>query len=206
MALLPMGEGEKWPGRSAGLSLNARRCTVKSVDRLVAEHDIIERGLAVLEKVVARIESGQPIPDDFPRWAPGFFSQFADKCHHAKEEDLFFPLLKSRGIPQEGGPIGVMLHEHDVGRDCVRRMREASEAEVFDAARFCTAAREFIPLLRQHIFKENNILFKMAESVLSESDDADVTERFIQVEQERDLAGMHDRFDAEVARWEEAFA
>ncbi|MEO2049519.1 MAG: hemerythrin domain-containing protein [Pirellulales bacterium] len=93
---------------------------MKSIDRLVAEHDIIERGLTVLAKAVTHIESGDSVPDDFPKWAPAFFSQFADKCHHAKEEDLFFPLLKERGIPEEGGPIGVMLHEHDVGRDCVR--------------------------------------------------------------------------------------
>jgi hemerythrin-like domain-containing protein len=175
---------------------------MKSIDRLVAEHDIIERGLTVLEKVVNRIESGESVPDGFPKWAPDFFAQFADKCHHAKEEDLFFPLLKERGIPEEGGPIGVMLHEHDLGRDCVRRMREASEADEFDGSKFAVAANEFIPLLRQHIFKENNVLFKMAEQVLSEGDDEDVTEKFSKVEQERDLAGMHERYDAEVARWE----
>ena len=89
---------------------------MKSVDRLVFEHDLIERGLTLLEKSVARIESDQPIPSEFPKWAPEFFSQFADKCHHAKEEDLLFPLLKERGIPEQGGPIGVMLHEHDVGQ------------------------------------------------------------------------------------------
>ena len=72
----------------------------------------------------------------------------ADKCHLAKEEDLFFPLLKERGIPEEGGPIGVMLHEHVMGRDCVGRMREACEADEFDGATFATAAKEFIPLLR----------------------------------------------------------
>ena len=77
----------------------------------LAEHDIIERGLAVLAIAVGRIDSGQPIPHEFPKWAPGFFAQFADKCHHAKEEDVFFPLLKQRGIPEQGGPIGVMLHE-----------------------------------------------------------------------------------------------
>jgi len=132
---------------------------MKSIDRLVSEHDIIERGLTVLEKAVAHIESGQAVPQEFPAWAPEFFRQFADKCHHAKEENLFFPLLKERGIPQEGGPIGVMLHEHDVGRDCVRRMRDASEADEFDKTKFALAANEFIPLLRQHIFKENNVLF-----------------------------------------------
>ena len=78
---------------------------MKSVDRLVKEHDLIERGLTLLEKAIALIESNQPVPDDFSKWAPGFFSQFADKCHHAKEEDLFFPLLKERGISEEGGPI-----------------------------------------------------------------------------------------------------
>lgn len=177
---------------------------MKSIDRLVAEHDIILRGLAILENVVGRIESDQPIPNDFPRWAPDFFAQFADKCHHAKEEDLFFPRLKLRGIPEEGGPLGVMLHEHDVGRDCVRRMREASAGDKFDNSKFATAAREFIPLLRQHIFKENNVLFRMAASVLNAADDADMDRQFTQVEHERDLAGMHERFDAEVARWEES--
>jgi hemerythrin-like domain-containing protein len=176
---------------------------MKTVDRLVAEHDIIERGLAVLEKSVTRIESGQSLPDDFAQWAPNFFAQFADKCHHAKEEDIFFPMLKERGIPVEGGPIGVMLNEHVIGRDCVRRMREASEANDFDKGKFAVAANEFIHLLRQHIFKENNVLFKMAETVLSEADDADLDERFTAIEQERELAGMHERYDAEVTRWEE---
>ena len=177
---------------------------MRSIDRLVAEHDIIERGLSVLEKVVAQIESGQSVPDDFPKWAPQFFRQFADQCHHAKEEDLLFPLLKERGIPEEGGPIGVMLQEHVLGRDCVRRMREASEADPFDRSTFAAAAKEFIPLLRQHIYKENTILFQMAQNVLSEADDADMTDKFSKVEQEKGLVGLHERYDAEVARWEEA--
>jgi len=176
---------------------------MKSIDRLVAEHDIIERGLTLLEKAVSRLESSESVPHGFTKWAPGFFAQFADKCHHAKEEDLFFPLLKASGIPQEGGPIGVMLHEHDVGRDCVRRMREASEIDPLDADKFAAAAKEFIPLLRQHIDKENNILYQMAQNVLSEADDADLTDKFSKVEQERDLDGMLERYDAEVARWED---
>lgn len=178
---------------------------MKSIDRLVAEHDIIERGLDALENAVVRIDSGQSIPDEFSRWAPRFFAEFADKCHHAKEEDLLFPLLKERGILEQGGPIGVMLHEHDVGRDCVRRMRESIQGEEFDAAKFSAAAKEFIPMLRQHIFKENNILFQMAARVLSETDDVELNHRFSQVEQERELTGLHERYDREVAGWEDDF-
>ncbi len=176
---------------------------MKSVERLEAEHNLIERGLSLLEVALARLAAGQPLPKDFPAWAPRFFRQFADQCHHTKEEDVFFPLLKQRGIPERGGPIGVMLHEHVLGRDCVGRMREASQAQPFDARTFADAARQYIPLLRQHIFKENNVLFRMAEQVMSEADDADVTGRFSQVEQERGLTSLHESFASGVARWEQ---
>src|SRR5215470_16838415 len=165
---------------------------MKSVERLKAEHDLIERGLTLLEKAVARIDAGQPLPEGFPEWAPRFFQQFADQCHHAKEEDVFFPVLKQRGIPEQGGPIGVMLHEHALGRDCVGRMREAGRAQPFDARTFADAARQYVPLLRQHILKENTVLFLMAERVMSDADDADVAARFAQVEQERGLTGWHE--------------
>jgi len=175
---------------------------MKSVERLMAEHELIERGLSLLEKAVVKIDAGQPLPDGFSAWAARFFQQFADQCHHAKEEDVFFPVLKQRGIPEQGGPLGVMLHEHVLGRDCVGRMREASQAQPVDAHKFAEAAKQYIPLLRQHIFKENNVLFRMAERVMSEADDAHVTGRFSQVEQERGLTGWHEKFANEVARWE----
>jgi hemerythrin-like domain-containing protein len=117
---------------------------------------------------------------------------------------VFFPLIKLRGIPEQGGPIGVMLHEHVLGRDCVGRMREASQTQPLDARKFVDAAKQYIPLLRQHIFKENNVLFRMAERVMNEADDADVTARFTQVEKERGLDGWHESFGNEVAGWEES--
>jgi hemerythrin-like domain-containing protein len=179
---------------------------MKAIERLKSEHDLIERGLTLLEKAVASLAAGQALPEGFPQWAVQFLQQFADQCHHAKEEDVFFPVLKQRGIPEQGGPIGVMLHEHGLGRDCVGRMREASQVQPFDARAFAEAARQYVPLLRQHIFKENNILFRMAERVMSEADDADVTSRFSQVEQERGLTGLHQGFASEVTRWEQALA
>lgn len=177
---------------------------MKSIERLMAEHSLIERGLVLLEKAVARIDAGQTLPGDFPAWVARFFQQFADKCHHAKEEDVFFPVLKQRGIPEQGGPIGVMLHEHVLGRDCVGRMLEASQMQPSDSRTFAEAARQYIPLLRQHIYKENNVLFRMAERVMSDTDDADVTSRFSQVEQERGLTGWHESFASDVVRWEQA--
>jgi len=42
----------------------------------------------------------------------GFLKEFADKCHHGKEEGLLFPALIQAGLPEKGGPIGVMLADH----------------------------------------------------------------------------------------------
>jgi hemerythrin-like domain-containing protein len=179
---------------------------MKSVERLVAEHALIERVLDLLEAVTARVEAGQSVPEGFVAWAPQFFQQFADGCHHAKEEDVFFPVLKLRGIPEQGGPIGVMLHEHVLGRDCVARMREASRAHPPDLAGFAAAAREYTPLLRHHIFKENNVLFPMAERVMTSADDADVAARFCEVESDRGLGGLRESFAIDVEGWERALS
>jgi hemerythrin-like domain-containing protein len=64
---------------------------MKSYGRPKAEHDLIKRGLTLLEQAVGRIDAGQPVLESLPQWAPRFFQQLADKCHHAKEEDVFFP-------------------------------------------------------------------------------------------------------------------
>src|SRR5271157_2080725 len=100
---------------------------MKSVERLMAEHELIERGLSLLEDAIIKIEDGQALPDGFSAWVVRSFQQFADQCHHAKEEDVFFPVLKQRGSLEKSGPIGVMLYEHRLGRDCVSRMREARQ-------------------------------------------------------------------------------
>ena len=55
----------------------------------------------------------------------GFLKEFADKCHHGKEEGLLFPAMVAAGIPDKGGPIGVMLAEHTQGRQFIRDMEES---------------------------------------------------------------------------------
>jgi hemerythrin-like domain-containing protein len=173
---------------------------------LKAEHDVIERVLTMLEFAVVRLHEKRTVPEGFPAWSLEFFRHFADHCHHGKEEDILFPLLQERGIPVEGGPIGVMLAEHERGRDCVRRMESAVARGSKGDEDFCTAASEYACLLRQHIFKENNVLFPMADNCLNSSDDDMVLKSYQNTECELNHREVHDRFVAEVAEWEAAFA
>lgn len=152
---------------------------------LRSEHQVILRVLSVLERLVCRSEAG----DGFEKAAMGqcveFFRFFADACHHAKEEDLLFPTLEARGIPNEGGPIGCMLEEHRRARQHTKEMGEALEAldrgDADAVERFHDAAHKYRELLEQHIDKEDNILFNMGDQVMSVADQDTLRGKFCEV-------------------------
>ena len=149
---------------------------------LRTEHRVIVRVLEVLRHLVDRSRRGEGLEVDGLKQCVVFFRLFADACHHVKEEDLLFPVLESRGIPREGGPIGVMLHEHTIARRLTGEMGQAVEAyEGGDAdaeTRFCATADEYVELLTDHIAKEDNILFVMGDRVMSSEDQTSLCGKF----------------------------
>lgn len=165
---------------------------------LTAEHRAIERMLAVLEAAAQRLRAGERVPAEIFREAVDFVGNFVDKYHHGKEEANLFPLLEERGVSREGGPLGVMLHEHDVGRKYIGAIdaaigayEEGAEA----AARVIEEnVRGYIHLLRHHIWKEEHVLFPMADQVLSSVDQQELGERFEQVEAQVMGPGVHERY------------
>ena len=167
------------------------------------EHEAILKILGATEEAVRRISAGGKVRPETLNGLVEFIRLFADKCHHGKEEDLLFPLLESRGMPRAGGPTGVMLREHDEGRSLVRRMAEAAQACSWgedSQQKFAEAARLYVELLRQHIFKENNILFVMAENMLSAEEQEKLAAEFDRVELEKLGAGTHERLHASMEK------
>jgi hemerythrin-like domain-containing protein len=134
-----------------------------ATDILREEHVLILRGLDVLERAAAGLEHGATIPESWWQDIVAWLRGFADRTHHAKEENLLFPAMASAGVPQEGGPIGVMLGEHVQGRQLIKMIAEG------EGARRASAARRYVALLRAHIDKENSVLFMIADGVLDEA-------------------------------------
>lgn len=168
---------------------------------LKEEHNVIELVMTMLESVIAAARQGESVPADFARWSIDFFRQFADGCHHHKEEEALFPLLVSRGLPKEGGPVGVMLAEHEQGRRLIREMKMATEETPVNSPRFATAAEQYVGLLRQHIWKENNVLFPMADRLLSPADDVQLLEAYKHSVCQTHGRALHERLVAEVQQW-----
>jgi hemerythrin-like domain-containing protein len=161
------------------------------------EHEAILGMLDTGEEVSKRIKEGIAIKPEILEGLLEFFRVFADRCHHSKEEDCLFPLLEQKGLPRDAGPIGVMLHEHAQGRELIRIMDETSRAYAAGqkeaGSRWADAALRYAALLRSHIAKENEILFKMAEQLLLESEQAMLVQAFERIEIDKLGAGTHER-------------
>jgi hemerythrin-like domain-containing protein len=114
---------------------------------------------------------------------------FADGLHHAKEEDLLFPLLAKKGLSPQQGPVAVMLFEHEQGRNFVKGMAENLDSYKKGAAGavagIFTNLSGYADLLTSHISKENNILFRMADKVLSEEEQTHLSAEFDKIEKQR---------------------
>jgi hemerythrin-like domain-containing protein len=158
-------------------------------DILSSEHRVIEQVIAVLEEASRRLEAGRTVRPGVFVDAAEFLREFADGYHHAKEEGVLFEAMGRNGMPIDGGPIGVMLHEHDRARELTARLREASQRLAAGDRDAMTDvvdnALAYADLLTQHIYKEDNILFPMAAQWLVPQDQDTMLGEFERVERDR---------------------
>jgi len=169
------------------------------IDELKMEHQAVRMTLRVLETLCRRMEQpGQAVDVEHIDQLLEFFSVFVDQCHHGKEEQLLFPALEAAGVRREGGPIGVLLEEHERGREYVRRMTsrlsEYRAGEASGSPGFTREARGYIGLLDQHIQKEDSVLFPLAEKELSEARKSELSAGFERIEVDRIGLGRHEEF------------
>lgn len=148
---------------------------------LVYEHELIERAMAVLRQNLEELESGRYDPTQLTR-ALDFLLEFGDKVHNKKEEDHLFPRMQERGVPVQGGPLGVMLMEHEEERNLLGRMimdvpklPELSSAEL---AKFKQEGMDYLRIRAEHIWKENDVLYNIGRQVLTPDDATELVDNF----------------------------
>ncbi|MEE9369280.1 MAG: hemerythrin domain-containing protein [Pontiella sp.] len=137
---------------------------------MMDEHQLILRMITLVEKHTQLVEQGSFSDWKFYLEAVDFIRNYADRFHHAKEEDVLFVELVENGMPEKSSPIEAMLMEHDQGRAFVKGMENAAleflDGNLQFTGELVKNAKGYAVLLRGHIDKEDNILYPLAERIL----------------------------------------
>ena len=173
--------------------------TMRPTDVLRNEHVAIQTALRILSVICGKLRANEIVNAGEVDSLLEFITEFADRCHHGKEEALLFPAMEKAGIPREGGPLCVMLMEHEMGRQYVGGMKEAwgrckGNGDLKARATFISQAEGYIDLLTRHIDKENECLFPMAERCLKPEIEKGLLEDFEQMEIVQIGRGRHEEF------------
>ena len=146
---------------------------------LSEEHQNILKVIDGVLKECNEIEGGEDLDKGYFSEVIDFIKNYADAYHHAKEEDILFKAMLDNVENMHCNPIPVMLHEHEEGRQYINNLEEGIANS--DKEQILTNARGYCLLLRDHIYKEDNVLYPMAEQALSEAQKEEVQAKYKQV-------------------------
>jgi DUF438 domain-containing protein len=129
--------------------------------------------------------SGGPAKDQVAQLVD-FLANYVDRCHNQKEEQHLFPRLEACGVPRHGGPLAVMLQEHERAQALLGRLLPAGEAfargDPSALPELREAFDEYAALCKDHFWKENDILYPLAMRLLSDEESARIVEGIGDVE------------------------
>jgi hemerythrin-like domain-containing protein len=160
------------------------------------EHEVILRALLILERAGDRLASGQAVDEAALAELVQLIRTFADICHHGKEEAQLFPAMQKKGA---GHSLAVFLEEHEEGRGYLRTL--ASGAPVAERG---AAGRRYVGMLRDHIRREDEVLFPMADELFGPDEHAALARAYADVELRVVGPGVHEKLLATLARLETA--
>jgi hemerythrin-like domain-containing protein len=148
------------------------------------EHEVILQALVVLERAANLLAAGQPLSESTLADLVQFLRTFADRCHHGKEEEQLFPAMRAKGA---GSMLTVFIEEHEEGRGYLRTL--ASGAPLAERV---AAARRYVGMLRDHIERENEVLFPLADGLFNAEELGVLVRAYEDVERHVVGSGGHD--------------
>jgi len=159
--------------------------TKKPTQLLSDEHKAVLQKLTALEKVFGNLDKKEAVAAELKELTTFFKAEFW--VHFTKEEEALFPEIETF-LPRDAGPLGVMLMEHEDLRktnDIIQKATAEYLGGTPGAATKQTLREQgthFIQVLRDHINKEDNILFMMANMHLNQQQMDKVAKLFLDIE------------------------
>ena len=139
-----------------------------STASLRRDHDLIEKVIKAMESTVQLLKDKKQIPESILLPVIDFSKNFTDVCHHSKEEKSLFPALEQAGLPKNMGPIAMMLIDHERSREIGAQMEQSAKEYLSsgDSTKLISDMQQYVEHITEHLWKENNKLFMMAEARL----------------------------------------
>lgn len=166
----------------------------RATEALEREHQAIQKVVAVMAQLVAQLELRHTVHEDLLRDLLQFMRVFSDQCHHGKEEIYFFPFLETKGVPSTGCPLSALKGEHAKSRQLLDELNSATASYISDPERgrltLIQVLQSLVALYPAHIWKEDYLLFPMADKILRDADQQLLLQQF-DVAEER--LGAHTR-------------
>lgn len=169
-----------------------------STTSLSRDHDLIEKVIKSMEATVQLLTDGKQIPESILLPVIDFTKNFTDVCHHSKEEKSLFPALEKAGLPSNMGPVAMMLMDHERSREIGTQMEESAKEYLSfgNSTKLISDMQLYVEHITEHLWKENNKLFMMAEARLqyvSEQVDKELNE--IEVSKLKDLGKSREHYE-----------
>ncbi len=169
-----------------------------STTSLRRDHDLITKVTRAMESTIQLLQDGKKIPEFILLPVVDFTKNFTDVCHHTKEEKSLFPALADAGMPTSMGPIPVMLADHVRTREIGHNMEKSAlkYLESGDSSDLIHDMKQYVEHVTEHLWKENNRLFAMAEARLQHvSQKMDDNLKDIEDEQLRIVGKTRDHYE-----------
>jgi hemerythrin-like domain-containing protein len=177
---------------------------VTAIDRLTAEHRVIERMLTLLERLAGRLDRGGDVPARLLMDLVDLAEQYVNALHHTKEERRLFEIVIERGLQAEGGSVSALLDHHETGRSLLQDLRgelqRLRQGDRIAAAGCAMVASQYAELLRDHIRMEDENVFPVVSQAISVEEDLALTIYFAELDAVRHVGDLLARFEELVDR------
>ncbi len=157
---------------------------MKATKDLIEEHESIASFLAIMDAILSNMRSGKRISLEDLQWLLEFNRDFILKCHLGKEDCVFFPSIENVTIPQES--INFFGEEHEAAWKIAKAMREFIQDFIEGRTDSCSDPKgdaillmtSYVDLMKNHIDKEEKILFPLVDEYISIDLDERLAYRF----------------------------
>ena len=164
-------------------------------ENLMKEHQLILKYVDLMERYAefSLKHPDTPVLLEKASCFIGFIHEFADHFHHAKEEDILFRYLGVPGVLTHCNPVPQMLMEHEKARGYVQNMERAVQVKELNV--LSNNAAQYARLLKEHIYKEDNILYPMGENGLSDEAKTALLNEYAQTEERLDSQAIWAKYE-----------